>query len=285
MNKKVSKKGSAVRQSLYDLYIEKFTALFVNMFEIENMHKDVSGYIMTKLLTQATLSAWKLSKVDNINEVGFSPYVLQSYDMYGNVFNGRLINERGSSMVDTNKVYTNHVDLSIIKLDTLPMRHIESIVNQLVDIDMTIRTNIKTLKMPFVVKSSDAKTLKGVENLLDDDIVIELNDSVVEVFKTDTPYNIDKLQRYKVEKENELYTYLGIDNVKFEKAAQMNNDEVNANNGEINTHQNIIKAKVTEWLDECNELFGSQFKIKEPEVALPEEVKDNVKDNETSELE
>lgn len=81
------------------------------------------------------------------------------------------------------------------------------------------------------------------------------------VFNTQTPYNIDKLQQFKYEKEAELFTFLGINNNNNRKKERLLVDEVNSNNGLIlmsleTSYKNRKKA-----VDKINEKFGLNIEV------------------------
>lgn len=260
--------GSIYRNKLTVFYQRKYHALFKNLFKIEGLEKDTAGYIMTKLLFTGTLSGWRIGNFDWIGEIGFSPYTLVNYDMYGNPLKVRLLSERQSPLVNINKTYHNHKDISIIRLDFVPAHIINDLIEKIVDVDMTIRTNVKLHKMPFLTRGLDSKQLKAIEDLLDDELIVNSH-QLVESVATGTPYVIDKLYRYKSELEHELYTMLGVDNIKFDKGAQLSLDEVNANNEEVNQFKTIIKDKLETWFNEINDLFDVNIIVKEKEVEQP----------------
>ena len=108
-------------------------------------------------------------------------------------------------------------------------------------------------------------------DILNDEQIVTLNQLDMQVLNTATPYVIDKLQRYRNEKESELLTVLGIDNVKFEKAAQMNVDEITANDDEINAYRNVISNRIEAFIEQLNEVLGHNLKFvkKAPRIRRP----------------
>ncbi|RDT45977.1 hypothetical protein, partial [Enterobacter roggenkampii] len=72
----------------------------------------------------------------------------------------------------------------------------------------------------------------------------------------------------------ELLTLLNIDNVKFEKKAQMNVDEINSNNEEINAYAQLVEERIIKFFEDCNNLFNTNIELEETEEV--ESVKESV---------
>lgn len=168
------------------------------------------------------------------------------------------------------KILVNDETVSLIKLDYLPVDIIKTFVDQMVELRMTYNTNVKLHKMPYIITGGSTKDEAAIHDILNDEIVVQLEDSMLNSVQTNTPYILDKLYQQMVQTEHELLTVLGVDNVKYEKGAQMNVDEINANNDEINAFRVSLKNKIETWLDNINELFGTNLKIKVNEDALME---------------
>ena len=86
---------------------------------------------------------------------------------------------------------------------------------------------------------------------------------------TQAPYIVDKLRTYEISLENELLTFLGIDNSgSGQKAAQLTVDEVNATNDSINEYGYSIEDEINRWLDVLNRTFGKNIHIKSRTIAV-----------------
>lgn len=249
--------------------IRKYQALFINLFEYDGLDYRVDDFIMRKLLHTGQLSSFKLITNPSVSIVGYASYIEKGYNLYSEPIKIQVINERNSKELPKKDLIIG-TDAAIIKLDFIPQTYIRQYAEEIADIEMTMRTHLKTLKMPFIISGSDNKTIKAIQKLLSDEEVIYLEDMGLKVQTTGVQYILEKLQRQKVEVENELYTILGIDNVKFEKAAQMNVDEINANNHEINAFRGIIKSSIHEWFEETNRLFGTTISIVQPVLEVEE---------------
>ena len=139
--------------------------------------------------------------------------------------------------------------------------------------------------MPFLVSVNEVDKKKMddiVRRILNNEVVIfaDLEElQKVQALATQTPYIIDKLKKYEQELEQELLTYLGVDNNGSKELEQthVSVDAVNANNDIINDYNNAIEMEINKWLDEIKRVFGREVSIeavskpvnstREPEMA------------------
>lgn len=161
-------------------------------------------------------------------------------------------------------------------------------VDRMVQVEMVINTNLNLQKMPFLVgvNSEDELKMKDVvKKIINNELVIfaSLEDlQRVQTMATQTPYIIDKLKEHWRCLEQELMTYLGVDNNGSESLEQthVSVDAVNANNDVINDYGSAIEAEINKFLDRINKHFNRQIKIRavskpvnsvqEPEQQKPE---------------
>jgi hypothetical protein len=138
----------------------------------------------------------------------------------------------------------------------------------MVQVDMVVNTNIELHKMPFLIGVSpeDKDKMDDIVNrILNNELIVyadleSLN--LVKSLNTAPEYVVDKLHAYRVQLENELLSYLGIDNQgNTEKATTMLVDEINANNVLINVSQENFIDCLNEWFDKIKELFGKDISI------------------------
>ena len=136
----------------------------------------------------------------------------------------------------------------------------------MVQVDMVINTNIELHKMPYLigVDPADKEKLEDViDRILNNELVVFTDLEAVQMIKalaTQPQYVIDKLHAYRIQLENELLTYLGIDNSgNSEKATTMLLDEINANNVAINMSADQFKTCVDNWCERIKEVFGVEI--------------------------
>ena len=80
---------------------------------------------------------------------------------------------------------------------------------------------------------------------------------------TQTPYIVDKLRAYEIQLEQELLTYLGIDNNGGMNNTHITMDAVNANNDLINSYKESIRGEMEKWIEQVNRIFGRNIKIED----------------------
>lgn len=243
-------------------YQRKYKTLFKKTIEFEGLEIYEANYIMDNLFHGKQLAAFNLNANKEINGLlGFGVFATEAFGMYRQPISVRIIKENNSPFIP-DKPLTIHKDVAILDTNHNPYWMIQQLIKQLIEVDITINQNIKTHRMPFMVQTTDDKTLNAIEDAIEGNTIIEVGAEVIQVLNTQTPYLIDDLHRYRVELEHEILTILGIDNVKHEKGAQMNNDEVNANNDEINVFKSSVVQNMELWFEEINELFGVEISIK-----------------------
>lgn len=247
--------------------MRKYQALFLNLFNFEGLAYGVKDYLMKKLLHQGQICAFDLlvnkeiKHIDNIG-LGFGSFVPQGWDWKNHPLDVTIFNEKGSPLIPTKKLKVDE-EAVLLYLDFIPQHFISEYVDRIMDIEATIRTNLNNAKMPFIVKTSNKKTINAINEILKGEEVVWTDDTMFEVLKSDSTYIIDKLTLYKSEVEAELLTILGIENVKFEKKAQMVMDEVNSNDTETFAYKGTIKYKVDAFFKQIKEVLGYDVSLKE----------------------
>ena len=140
----------------------------------------------------------------------------------------------------------------------------------MVQVDLVINTNLQLQKMPFLIGVNEIDKDKMediVQRILNNEVVVfaNLEDlQKVQTLVTQTPYIVDKLNDYKRSLEQELMTFLGVDNNGCNSLEQthVSVDAVNANNDVINDYGNAIESEINKWLADVNRVFGRNISIK-----------------------
>ena len=140
----------------------------------------------------------------------------------------------------------------------------------MVQVDLVINTNLQLQKMPFLVGVNEVDKDKMediVQRIINNEVVIfaNLEDlQKVQTLITQTPYIVDKLNDYKRSLEQELMTFLGVDNNGSNSLEQthVSVDAINANNDVINDYGNAIESEINKWLADVNRVFGRNISIK-----------------------
>lgn len=155
-----------------------------------------------------------------------------------------------------------------LKLPTSPT--IQLFAWRLADITRTIDVNVNAMKSPFIIRCTDKQkmTLKQVYNKVNDnepmlmvDKGIETSADILEVLKTDAPIVFDKLQLQKHAIWNECMTFLGVNNANQDKKERLVDDEVQANNQQVELSAHVMLKSREFACKQINEMFGTNIKV------------------------
>lgn len=255
----------------YNNLKRKYQNLFINELEFENMEYGVADFMMKQLLLTGQVAAFNLkTDIDDYRLLGFGQFTGVKNDWKGDPISVRIINAYNNDLIPKEELINNE-EAVILYLGFNPSSFINEYVIRIMEVRSVINTNLNSHKMPFVVKSSDLKTIRAIQKLLDGEEVVSVTDHEFEVINANTPYIIDKLTLYLSEVEAELLSIIGIDNVKFEKKAQMTVDEVNSNNDEIDSYRKMIRNRVEQFVEQINNVLGHNIILKKENDQLIEE--------------
>ncbi len=291
------KESIDARRDLFNAYNDKYFNLFLNSYKWNGISRDQREYIMRKFWEIGSVCAFSIIKpnkeflgvtAESFSDglIGFATFAPQNFNMYNYPTRVLAINERGVPYIPS-KLLKSNVDvvLGYAQHTRQPIYAVvKNYLDRIVDIEMSIRTNVIAHKLPLVFEvtpESQNKAEDLTDKLLNDDSLVFSPVKTIDAIKgvsTGIPFIVDKLQDYKVSLENELLTYLGIDNIGAEKKERLIVDEANANNDLIEDYKNSILDNLKEFCEEINRVLGFNISIKK------EEKKEEVTVNENNEL-
>ena len=248
------------------MYRNKYYNLYRAQFKWTGLNYRQEDYIMRRFWQNGTVAAFKIK---NLEELGFAPWTLNSWDMYNLPETVTLINEHASPLIPaTVQTVDKDVCLGYIQRNKKGIAMIvEWYIDRIAQVEMVINTNLELHKMPFLIpidKENEAIARDTVQRILNNELVLFIEGADPTLFKavvTEAPYIIDKLCDYKTTLENELKTYLGIDNNGVEKQEQLQMSEVNANNDEIMDSEGSFMDSLNEWCDNIKETLGITISV------------------------
>lgn len=264
------KTNSELAQMLKNKYFNQYFSIFMNLVETTGLTREQRFYLFAQLWWRGTIAAFK-EKITG--ELIFAPYAAISWNMYSLPESVVLINKWGVPVIpSTTQIVNKDVVLGFMQYSKKPIQEIIAYyIDRMIQVDLVINTNINLHKLPYIIGVSPEdkeKILDVVDRILNDELVISTDLEMLQTVKTlnvAPPYIVDKLHAYRIQLENELLTYLGIDNSgSQEKATTMLLDEINANNEAINGSQAQFQACLDEFADGIKEILGIDvsFKIK-----------------------
>lgn len=247
----------------------KYYNLYRSNFRWNNINYRQEDFIMRKFWAEGTVAAFKIKGID---EIGFCSWARNTIDMYGETETVTLVNQYGSPLVPSSiQVVDKDVVLGWIQGNRKPLKMIvEWYIERIAQVDMVINTNLNLHKLPFLIPLDKAD--KDAKNKLQDVVARILNNELVlfvegvepSLFKavaTAAPYIIDKLENYKKDLENDLKTYIAVNNPGVTKIEQLQLSEVNANNDEVNSHDNDYKYNLDAFCERIRETLGYDISV------------------------
>lgn len=271
-----SEKTVQARESALTLYRTKFFNIFMNGYVWKGLSYIQKEYVMSQFWEKGTvavfnLEADKYASQNTGKSFAFAPYSTIWYNTYHFPISVFLVNTYAVSFIpSTEQIVDEDVVLGYAQHSHTSIQEIvEYYAQKIVEVDMTIRTNLMLLKMPWALKATpeNEDRLRNIfEQLENDAPCIQLSSEdldAIEAINTSTPYVIDKLYSYKIALENELLTILGIDNIgNVEKKERLITDEVNSNNDIINDFGDSVLDNLTAFCEKANELLGINISVK-----------------------
>lgn len=170
------------------------------------------------------------------------------------------------------KTRTNYKDCVIIQNNDLVIPTSPTIklyAYRLADITRTSDVNISAQKTPVMITGTSKKilSLKTMFRKVQNNEPVVYVDSEggipnsVNVFKTDAPVVFPELRTEKNHIWNEMMTFLGINNANTDKRERLVDDEVQANNEQIQLSAYVMLKARQEACNRINEMFGTKISV------------------------
>ena len=275
--------GSVVtRKEIYNFYINKYYNLYMNAYKWSGIDYQAVNFIMTRFWADGSVACFKMDGTEGSKEYPegqpvFTPYAPTKYNIYNFATFVTLINLRGVKFIPTRVM---KVDKDVVLGWTQRNKKsvffiVDHIVRKIVDVEMTIRTNLKAHKTPWLISVSpeDEAKVKTLYNNIDKDdsqLFVDLEDiQNAKALVSGAPYIIDKLYAYKNALENELKEYLGITNLgNQEKKEHLITSEVDANSEITEASGDCFYDVLVEFTKRIKEVLGITINV---ELNKPEQ--------------
>lgn len=271
---------SDARRTLLFQYRDKVFNLWLSSWEWEGLDRDRREYIMRKLWKDGTVAAFSIVQpakdflgVPLVDEglIGFAPYVAQAFNMYNAPSLINLINERGVPYIPARPMVVNRD--AVIGYAQHSRASIEAVVaptiERIVDVEMTIRTNLIAAKSPYLYEftpDSEMQASDFIGNLMNDIPVLGVSVSQADALRPSpggSNYIVDRLYNYKVALENEIHTFLGIDNLGMvEKKEHLLDDEIDSNQAVVDDFSDSIGGCLQEFAKTIGDVLGFRVRVK-----------------------
>ena len=263
------KNVNAVYNQTVAMLRNKYYALYRSNFKWNNINYRQEDFIMRKFWKDGTVAAFKIK---NLDEIGFCSWARNTIDMYGETETVTLVNQYGSPLIPTNiQVVDKDVVIGWIQSNRKPLAMIvDWYIERIAQVDMVINTNLNLHKLPYIIpldksdKDAKNKLQDTVDRILNNELVLFVEGVDPTLFKavaTQAPYIIDKLANYRKDLENDLKTVIGVNNPGVSKIEQLQLSEVNANNDEVNSHDNDYKTQLDKFCERIRETLGYDVSV------------------------
>lgn len=260
--------------------MNKFYNIFMNSIEFKGLTHEEEDYILRKLWSTGTISAFDMKDVG----VVYAPYSVINYGLYDIPTNLQFINERNIPGFKIQGI--NNVDCCIgyYNRNHKPVKEaIGFYVDKMTEILMSIYINTQTSKLPFLaaVNSDNMDAVNEViSNIYNNELAIFMNTDISQSLSVNSTgnYIIDKLWVQYQNYLGECLTELGVDNnsINFNRATT---DQTNANNELINIVDDGRVYELKAFFDKVNELFGTSIEVISKHEKVKSEHEESEEDN------
>lgn len=215
-------------------YYKRLRLLALSMFEWSGLPKSMSARFLEHCLYWYGKAA--VVNDDTLGVINVKCTGDNTINIYGDPISYHCFSTGydKSFMADDMVLVRNNLEM--IPTDT----SIQLFAKRLYEAETTIEVNVKAQKTPILILCDKQEQLgmTNVYNQYNGNMPViygskNFDPNSFTVLTTDAPFVADKVQLYKRDVWSEALSFLGINNVAYEKKAQINNDETNVNNGMI----------------------------------------------------
>lgn len=278
-------RGNAIvssKESSY--YYNWFLRVAANVYEWEGLPDEIDMSLLEYHLTyKGNILMFKTKEQSYV--LADSSAESGGFDIYGRprMVTPQFINNSGPYAKYEKPILTDGINCAIAYDTSVPgiwrMNELvrSKYMEDLVDLDLTVRQQILNQRQPLMIKTNSLKQQKDrwlTSKILNGFKVIFLSDDApnfeIEPLKIDAPYNVDSLITTKKQIINFCLEILGVDNAQASpKKERMIIDEMEANDELLNIIlADGLDARMT-FAEKCNRIWGLNMKPKIREIVRP----------------
>ena len=266
----------------YKVIFDKFKLVAMNLFEWSNLPEGIEEKYIEKLLfeygqaiffkdPEMSFMCLEAANGANLNVYG------EPLGWWATGFNYHRYYDADDCVIISNN-----------KLRVPTEKVITFYANKLAEAERTMDVNVKSCKTPFIFTcdDKDVLTFKQIFNKVDGNepaIYADrgLNLDSIQVLKTGVTFMGNELQDYKHTVENELLTFLGVNNVAVDKKERLITDEAESNDELIQSFCDIQLESRQKACEAINAKYGLNVSvaIRCKPVENPVETVGNKEDN------
>lgn len=277
MAKRVFKRddGGALitRSTIKSYYLLKYYNLFLNGYKFTGLDYQQKDFLLRKMWALGRIACFRLSSETPNHpqgEIVFCPFATATLNIYDYPVKVSLIKLKNVNFIPA-KLQTVDKDVVIgyaQRNKHSVMEMVLPLIEKIVDVEMTLRTSLKSQKTPWLVGySPETEQQRQIikENLESDEPYLFLEMEDINQFKaivSGANYNCDKLYNLKQCYENEIKEYLGINNLGVnEKKEHLIGDEINVNQEIVESHGECFLDCLKEFCERIKDVLGYEVTV------------------------
>lgn len=266
---------NAEREEIRCMYDEKYFNLFLSSRDCEGLTREEAEFTLRKFWGQGKVACFEYGSKGS-GAIAFANYTPFNYNMYNFPINVILINEKGVQGIP-NRVLKVGEDVVLgwaLHSQTPIHRIVSNYLDRITDVEMAIRMNVKAHKIPLAIEVNQDNESNAEElnrNIESDEYKFFIKSGDIDMLKavsSGAPFILDKLHAYKVSLENELLTFLGINNIAMEKKERLIVDEAEGNDALIKSYALMIDESLDEFSKEIERVFGVHVSWKRRQIEM-----------------
>lgn len=250
----------------YRDYYKRLSLLAKSLFKWNNLPNGIDEkWIEKYLFSEGKCMFFK------DNEKGFMVAKCSDGDVLNYYDEPTALRPNATNYDNTGKSYENNVECVLIRNndDCEPTEpSIQLFSYRLTEVTRTCDVNISAQKTPVLILTTNKQkqTLKQVFVQWNGNAPViygdkEMDLTGVKVLKTDAPIVFDKLQIQKHHIWNECMTFLGINNANMDKRERLVDDEVQANNEQIECFAEMMLKSRQKACELINSIFKTNISV------------------------
>ena len=272
------------REELRNYYISKYFNLYMNAYKFKGLDYQQKDFLLRKFWSIGQLAFFTTKVVSDMKPVGdlvITPFATQTLNIYDYPVYVSLIALKPVNFIPSSpQLVDQDVVIGYAQRNKKPISvMINVLVEKLVDVEMVLRTAVKSQKTPWLIAYTPESQMQkdNLKNNLESDepyIFVETTD--VNSFKalvSGASYTADKLYALKQAYENEIREYLGINNLGInEKKEHLITDEVESNNEAVESSGECFLDCLKELCERIRDVLGYDISV---ELNKPDSIEYN----------
>lgn len=261
------------RSTLKSYYILKYYNLFMNAYKIKGLDYQQKDFLLRKFWAVGRIACFKLpyeTKAHPQGELVLCPFATSKLNIYDYPIEVSLIKLKNVNFIPSSpQIVDKDVVIGFAQRNKHSvMEMVLPLIEKIVDVEMVLRTALKSQKTPWLVGYSpeNEEQRQRIKNNLEDDepyLFLEMED--VNQFKaivSGANYNCDKLYNLKQCYENEIKEYLGFNNLGVnEKKEHLIGDEINVNREIVESHGECFLDCIKEMFERVKNVFNYDVEV------------------------